>query len=48
MLPLAPGRFSITTGCPVASESFCPSSRQSTSLDPPGGNGATKRMGFAG
>jgi hypothetical protein len=27
MIVLAPGRFSITTGCPQSSESFCPISR---------------------
>src|SRR5947208_12882764 len=48
MLPLAPGLFSTTTAWPRPSASFWPRRRHSTSLEPPGGNGAMKRRGFDG
>src|SRR4051812_33180595 len=46
--PVAPGRFSTTTGLPKASESFLPMARAKVSLDPPGGEVTTNRIGFDG
>ena len=40
--------MSTTTGCPMNSENFGCSIRASTSDVPPGGNGTTRRTGFAG
>src|SRR6185503_10949286 len=46
--PAAPGRLSITTGCPHFSVSLGPISRARMSEVPPGGNGTTMRIGLAG
>ena len=48
MLPLAPGLFSTITGWPNAAESFSPSARAARSVDPPGGNATTMRIGLEG
>src|SRR4029077_19452402 len=48
MLAAAPGRFSTATGWPRPSASFAPSSRHSTSLGPPGGEGAMNLIGRLG
>jgi hypothetical protein len=47
-MPPAPERLSMTTCCPQASVSFCPIPRARKSVDPPGGNGTTIRIGFVG
>ena len=39
IVPVAPGRLSITTGWPKASFSFCARGRANESAGPPGGNG---------
>src|SRR5581483_314196 len=46
--PPAPGRLSITTGCPSASPSFGAIIRATVSADAPEVNGMTKRIGFVG
>src|SRR4051812_24853574 len=46
--PDAPDRLSTTIDCPIDSVSFAASSRPTTSTLPPGGNGETSRIGFAG
>src|SRR5207245_4933123 len=46
--PPTPGRFSMTTGWPRPSENFWTTTRATLSLDPPGGNGTTKRIGRLG
>src|SRR5208282_2788209 len=48
MLPAAPGRLSMTTGCPNDSASRCPTSRARMSVVPPAGNGTTSRIGLLG
>src|SRR5262249_6957084 len=48
MLAEAPGLFSTATGWPSPSVSLLPSSLHSTSLDPPGGKGATNLIGREG
>ena len=48
MVPPAPPRFSTTTGCPSASESFCATGRPTTSRAPPGGNEMIIRTGRVG
>src|SRR5882672_5309563 len=48
MLPLTPGRFSITTAWPSAPPSRSPINRAKISVDPPGANGTTIRIGLAG
>jgi hypothetical protein len=48
MLPFAPGRLSITTGCPSASLKRGPTMRASVSAGPPGGTATIMRIGFEG
>jgi hypothetical protein len=48
MVPPAPPRFSTTTCCFSASESFCAMGRAKMSVEPPGGKGTTSLMGFEG
>src|SRR5882672_9662760 len=48
MLAPAPGRLSMTTGCPQASASFCPSARPTMSGVDPAGNGTTRRTALDG
>src|SRR5262245_43900365 len=48
MLPLAPGRFSITIGSPSASPSGTPTERAIWSAAPPGGKLTTSRIGLFG
>ena len=48
MVPPAPVRFSITTGCPQFSLIFWEIMRARTSDVPPGENGTTKRIGLLG
>src|SRR5450759_4075738 len=48
MMPLAPARFSTTTCCPSASESFGAIVRAATSVAPPAGKGTMKRTAFTG
>src|SRR6187402_3222388 len=48
MLPPAPGRFSMTTGCPHIFCNSTPSERATMSVVPPGGNGTIMRTGFDG
>src|SRR5688572_14321839 len=48
MIVPAPGRLSTTTCCPQLSVNFCPKSRASVSLPPPGGYGTMSRTGRAG
>ncbi len=48
MLVPAPGRFSTTNGRPSRSDSHCASSRQTTSVEPPGVNPTTMRTGRDG
>src|SRR3954453_19612400 len=48
MLPPAPARFSITTGCPRRGESFSPTSRVSTSAAAPGPMVTKMRTGLDG
>src|SRR5262245_30596599 len=47
-VPPAPLRFSIRIGCPSPSETRGCRSRETRSMLPPGGNGTTQRIGFAG
>src|SRR5438045_7921526 len=44
----APGLFSTTMGTPSCAESCCVRMRISTSGEPPGAEGITKRIGFSG
>jgi hypothetical protein len=46
--PPAPGLFSMTTGWPMFSESFCPISRAKRSLPPPAAKPTTMRSGRFG
>src|SRR5688572_20151681 len=48
MLPPAPPRLSITTGCPRPSLTFCPTRRATPSAKPPAANATTTRTGFVG
>src|SRR5215208_2627116 len=48
MLPAAPGRFSITTGCAHIAVSFSPTRRGIRSDAPPGAKGTMTRTGFCG
>src|SRR5688500_7299573 len=48
MFPPAPGRLSITTGCPRPSESRVATMRAMVSLAPPGAKPRTNRIGLAG
>src|SRR5262245_29866405 len=48
MAPPAPGLFSITTGCLICAVSLSATTRESTSVGPPAGNGTTIRTGFTG
>src|SRR5438105_1921588 len=48
MLPAAPGRFSITTGCAHIAESFSPTRRGMRSDAPPGANGTITCTGRCG
>src|SRR3954452_13366362 len=48
MLPPAPGRFSITNGCPRSCSSFLARVRASTSLGPPGVNATIRVTGRVG
>ena len=48
MMPLAPGRVSITTCWPHCSVIFCPSMRAIVSDVPPGDQGTIMRIGFDG
>src|SRR5258708_25346764 len=48
MAVLAPGRFSITTGCPQSWLMRCPITRARMSVGPPAGNGTMMRMGRLG
>src|SRR5439155_25266571 len=48
MLPLAPGRFSTSTGCPRRIPSGSATTRALLSATPPGANGTMMRSGFAG
>src|SRR2546425_6878142 len=48
MLPLEPARFSTTTGSPICSASFWPSTRAAMSGAPPGGIGTIRWMGREG
>src|SRR3981189_985173 len=47
-LPLEPGRFSTTTGCPSASPSRGATTRAIVSVAPPGGLGTSRRIGRLG
>src|SRR5258708_18678417 len=47
-LPLEPGRFSTTTGCPSASPSRGETTRAIVSVAPPGGLGTSRRIGRVG
>jgi len=48
MLPLAPGRFSTTTGFLLRSCSFCANTRARMSMPVPGVNGTISRMARLG
>src|SRR5258706_12879554 len=48
MLPPAPARFSIRTGWPSVSLSFCWATRATISVGPPGAKGTITRIGLAG
>src|SRR4051812_16021058 len=48
MLPAAPGRLSITTGCAQIAASFSPTRRGIRSDAPPGAKGTITRTGFCG
>src|ERR1700724_678878 len=48
MLPLAPGRLSMTTGCPQRSDSFCPTVRARMSMPVPGVKGTMICTGLPG
>src|SRR6476646_4174893 len=48
MVEPAPGRLSMTTGCPNASDSHAPNARPVGSVEPPGGYGTISRMGRDG
>jgi hypothetical protein len=47
-LPLAPGRLSATTDCPICSATLAATSRPTMSVGPPGGNGMIMRMDLEG
>ena len=47
-MPLAPGRFSTTTCCPIRSLIFGAISRDMMSIVFPGGNGTISFMGLDG
>src|SRR3954470_14835587 len=44
----APGLFSTTKGTPICADICCTRIRVSTSTEPPGADGTTKRIGFSG
>src|SRR5262245_51509822 len=46
--PPAPGLFSMITGCPMLSDSFCPTRRAKRSLPPPAAKPTIKRIGLLG
>ena len=46
--PLAPVRFSYTTGWPIEAETLSPTRRATRSSPGPGGNGMTMVMGLLG
>src|SRR2546426_7642317 len=46
--PPAPGLFSTITGCPMLSDSFCPTRRAKRSLPPPAAKPTIKRIGLLG
>jgi hypothetical protein len=48
MLPLAPGRFSTTTGWPIRSDRAAPNTRAIRSEAPPGGNDTSSLIGRVG
>jgi hypothetical protein len=48
IMPPAPGRFSTSTGCPMASLSFGAMMRPMMSIVLPGAKGATIRIGLSG
>src|SRR4051812_32439188 len=48
MFAPAPGRFSINTGCLQNSDKAGPRCLATTSFEPPGGNGTTRRTGWEG
>jgi hypothetical protein len=48
IVPVAPGLFSTTNGCPNFSCSLGAIARASVSVDPPGGNGTTIVTGLVG
>src|SRR5437763_17125492 len=48
IVPPAPGWFSMTTGCPQYSESFCPNVRARMSVALPAVNGTMIFTGFVG
>src|ERR1044072_7333384 len=48
MLPLAPGRFSITNGWPSCSESDCATIRPKMATEPPAGKPTMPRAGRSG
>src|ERR1700687_2878826 len=48
MIPLAPARFSTTTGWPISTESRAATARDMTSVTPPGGKGTIILSGLAG
>src|SRR5687767_2119429 len=48
MVPPAPPRFSMTIDWPSRSPSFCATMRATMSVEPPGGKGTIRRIGFAG
>ncbi len=48
MIEPAPGLFSITTGCFIASDRYWPTCRENTSAGPPAPNGTTILIGFVG
>jgi hypothetical protein len=47
-MPLAPGLLSTTNGWPVLSSMYLPTERAVMSPEPPGANGTTMWIGFAG
>jgi hypothetical protein len=47
-LPLAPTRFSTTTGCPSEAESWVPIRRAMMSVGPPGGKATSMWIGLSG
>src|SRR6059036_2107232 len=48
MVPPAPGRFSMTIGCPICGESLSVTVRAMMSVPLPGVNGTMIRIGFEG